>query len=464
LSRRELTRSAASARPAAPVRLVHLGLGNFFRAHQAWYTDRAPDAEDWGIAAFTGRTRGLTQELTAQDGLYTLVTRAADGDRFEPIESLSRVYAAEDHNAWLSHLSSPDVRAVTLTVTEAGYPRDAGGGLDRNAPEVIGDVETLRRDRTGLVRTAPGRLLSGIAARHRAGVGQLTIVPCDNLPDNGAVIARLLRDMAELIDTDLTAWLEQSVSTIGTVVDRITPRVDTDDLLVVAQATGLEDRAPVVTEPFSEWVLGGTFPSGRPRWEEAGAIFTDDVAPFQQRKLWLLNGGHSLLAYAGSVRGHATVAEAMADDDCREWLEQWWDEASPYLDLSATQIVAYRAALIDRLANPRIHHRLDQIAADGSQKLPVRIVPVVRRERSARRVPQGAIRVLAAWICHLRGLGAPVEDVNAAKIISLASGPLPDAVRRVVDTLDLTLGADPDIIAGVLEHTQRFERQARPRG
>ena len=435
---------------------MHLGLGNFFRAHQAWYTDRTSDAEAWGIAAFTGRSRGLTDALTAQEGLYTLVTRAADVDRFAVLSSLSSVHAADDHEAWLRHLGSPDVRAVTLTITEAGYRRAADGDLDRDHPDVRADVDTLRRDRTALVRTAPGRLLAGIAARRRADAGPLALVPCDNLPDNGAVVGRVLRAMAEQVDPALVAWIDESVSTVTTVVDRITPRPTPDDIRVVSDATGWDDRAPVVTEPFSEWVLSGAFPGGRPLWEDAGAIFTDDVAPFEQRKLWLLNGAHSLLAYAGSARGHATVADAFADDTCREWVEQWWDEASPHLRLGADDVAAYRAALVDRLANPRIRHRLDQIAADGTQKLPVRIPPVLRRERAAGRMPEGATRVLAAWVCHLRGSGAPVNDPRAAEIVPLAAGALPDAVRRLLEILDPAVAADPEIVAAVVADAERI--------
>jgi len=455
LSSRELSRSAGAGRAAAPVRLVHLGLGNFFRAHQAWYTDRASDAEAWGIAAFTGRSRGLVDALTAQEGLYTLVTRAADADRFGVIGSLSTAYGADDHDAWLRHLASPDVRAVTLTITEAGYLCGADGDLDRDRPEVRADVQMLHRDPTAHGRTAPGRLLAGIAARRRADAGPLTLVPCDNLPANGAVVGRVLHGMAEQVDPDLAAWLAESVSTVTTVVDRITPRTHPDDLRVVTEATGRSDRAPVVTEPISEWVLSGAFPGGRPRWEDAGATFTDDVAPFERRKLWLLNGAHSLLAYAGSVRGHTTVAEAVADDTCRNWLEQWWDEASPHLQLRAADVAAYRAALVDRFANPRIRHRLDQIAADGTQKLPVRILPVLRRERAAGRVPRSATRVLAAWVCHLRGLGAPVQDPLAAEIVPVAVGPLPDAVRRLLEILDPAVGADHEIVAAVLAHAER---------
>jgi fructuronate reductase len=454
-----LSRGAGHARPAAPVRLVHLGLGNFFRAHQAWYTERAPDAEEWGIAAFSGRRAELAEALTGQEGLYTLVTRAGDGDRFDVLSSLSRAHPAAHHDAWLGHLASPDVRAVTLTVTEAGYLRGAGGGLDRDRPEIRADVEALKADPGALVRTAPARLLAGLAARRRADAGALALVPCDNLPDNGAVAARVVRDLAEMVDPGLTAWLAVSVATVTTMVDRITPETTPEDVRTVAEATGLPDCCPVITEPFSEWVISGAFPGGRPRWEDAGATLTEDGEPFEQRKLWLLNGGHSLLAYAGSARGHATVAEATADDTCRAWLEEWLSEASGHLSLPADDVRAYQEALLDRFANPRMRHRLDQIAADGSQKLPIRFLPVVRRERSAGRVPSGATRALAAWVCHLRGRGAPVKDARADAVVPLAAGPLPDATTRILGVLDPELAADDDVAAAVLAHAEELEAQ-----
>ena len=435
----------------APVRLVHLGLGNFFRAHQAWYTQHAPDAPDWGIAAFTGRSTALAQAMAAQDGRYTLVTRAADGDRFDVLGSVVAAYPGTDQASWLRLLASPDVRALTLTVTEAGYLRRAGGGggLDLDRPDVQSDAQALRADPTAPVHTAPARLLAGLAARRAADAGPLAVIPCDNLPDNGAIAQRVVRDLAELVDPGLAGWLDGSVSYVTTVVDRITPKTTPEDARTVAEATGVSDRCPVVTEPFSEWVLSGDFPGGRPRWEDAGATFTGDIAPYEQRKLWLLNAGHSLLAYAGSARGHQTVAEAVADDTCRSWLEQWWSEAAPYLSLPADEVSAYRVALVDRFANPRIRHLLAQIAEDGSVKLPVRILPVLRQERAAGRIPEGAARILAAWLRHLRGAGAPVKDAHADDILPLAKGPLTDAVPRVLGYLDPALGDDEAVVAAV---------------
>jgi fructuronate reductase len=439
---------------APPVRLVHLGLGNFFRAHQAWYTTHAPDAAEWGIAAFTGRStersHARAAALTSQEGLYTLITRAADGDRFEIVRSLARIHVADEHAAWLGYLADPQVQVITSTVTEAGYVRDAGGGVDVDRPEVKADLEALRADLTAPVTTAPARLVAGFAARRLAASGPISMMPCDNLPGNGAAVAEVIDDLATQVDPGLARWIAGNVFYVTTMVDRITPEPTPQDITGAMAATGLRDRAAVVTEPFSEWVISGEFASGRPRWEDAGATFTSDVSPFEDRKLWMLNGAHSMLAYAGSIRGHVTVADAMRDATCLRWLDQWWDASSRHLSLPAADNTAYRAALIERFANPRLQHRLDQIAWDGSQKLPIRVLPTLRRERAAGRLPVGVIRPIAAWVCHLRGCGAKVTDARAAEFLALAGGPLPEAVPRVLKSLDPELAADEAVVTAVL--------------
>jgi fructuronate reductase len=199
----------------------------------------------------------------------------------------------------------------------------------------------------------------------------------------------------------------------------------------------VDDPVPVVTEPYVEWVLSGEFPSGRPRWEDLGARFVDDIVPWEHRKLWLLNGSHSLMAYAATLRGHETVEQAISDPVVRGWVEQWWDDAARHLPLPPEDIAAYRTALLERYANPRIRHLLRQIAADGSQKVPIRILPTVRADLERDRVPTGAARVLAAWVCHLRGRGAPVTDVAAEEFTTLAAGELDDAVGRVLARLEV---------------------------
>jgi fructuronate reductase len=451
-----LSRAADDAGPAAPVRIVHLGLGNFFRAHQAWYTDNASDAAEWGIAAFTGRSTELADALTAQDGLYTLITRAAAGDSCSVLGSVSKAHPGTDTQAWLGYLADPEVRIVTLTVTEAGYVRGSDGSLDTEQPDIQGDLAVLRRDLRAPVRTTPARLVAGLAARRAADAGPLAVVSCDNLPENGAAAARVVSDFAALLDPGLAGWITGNVSFVTTMVDRITPATTQEDIEAVQELTGRADSAPVVTEPFTEWVLSGEFPCGRPAWEDAGARFVDDITPFEERKLWLLNGAHSLLAYAGSARGHHTIAEAVTDPVCRDWMVQWWSEASTHLTLPSQEVAAYRDALLERFANPRIRHLLSQIAADGSQKLPVRILPAIRLERAQGRVPTGALRVLAAWINHLRGAGAPVKDIAAEQVIALAAGPIESAVRDVLEYLDESLAADADVVAAVVELSRQL--------
>jgi fructuronate reductase len=423
--------------PRPPVRIVHLGLGAFFRAHQAWYTGAATDAADWGIAAFTGRSRTLADELAGQDGLYTLVVRGPQRDEMSVQWAVTEALPGTDLPAWCARLERPEVAVVTLTVTEAAYLRARDGGLDMDRADVQADIAAIRGG--GSVTTVPGRLVAGLAARRAAGAGPLSVVSCDNVPENGPGTARVVTDLAEVVEPALVSWIRDNVSFVTTMVDRITPHTTPDDVRSVAEQTGWADAAPVVTEPFTEWVLSGDFPAGRPAWDAAGARFVDDVHPYETRKLLLLNGGHSLLAYAGSARGHETIAEAVADPE-------WWDDAAPHVPLPAADVAAYRAALIDRFANPRIRHLLAQIAPDGSTKLPIRLLPVLRAERKAGRLPAGGVRMLAAWIDHLRGIGTPVNDAGARPYQDRAG-----SVGEVIALLAPDLAGDGALIEAVDE-------------
>jgi fructuronate reductase len=323
---------------------------------------------------------------------------------------------------------------------------------------VSADVESLRRGPDTPPATVPGRLVAGLTARRRADAGPLSVVPCDNLADNGTAVARVVTDLAERVDPDLADWVRGSVDFPTSVVDRITPRATAAAADSVQRHLGVHDRCPVVTEPFTEWVLSGRFPAGRPGWDQAGATFVDDVTPFEQRKLWLLNGGHSLLAYVGSIHGHTTVFDAVTDDACLDLMQQWWDEAARHLRLPEAEITAYCDALIQRFANPAIRHPLAQIAADGSQKLPVRVLPVLLRERASGRVPLGATRVLAAWVLHLRGAGAPVTDARREQAVACATGPLQDAVRRTLAFLDPRLESDVVVTTATIAQAEELAR------
>ncbi|MHB1064933.1 MAG: mannitol dehydrogenase family protein [Georgenia sp.] len=436
-------------RPAGPVRIVHLGVGNFTRAHQAWYTEHAPDAGEWGIAAFTGRRPDTAAALAPQDGLYTLITRHASGDAFEVISSLSAVHPAEDTEAFLGYLRDPRTAIITTTVTEAGYMRGSDGHLALAAADVVVDIAALKEEPTSAARTTPGKVVGGFLARRAAGAGAITVLPCDNLPDNGPALRRVVEELAAEVDPTLQGWMEQHVSWATSMVDRITPATTPAERSAVVEAQGYDDAAPVPTEPFSEWVVAGEFPAGRPAWEQAGVDLVPDVHPHEQRKLWMLNGSHSLMAYAATILGHETVADAIGDPGVRGWVEDWWDTAGPHLEVGTEEVTRYRTALLDRYTNPRVRHLLGQIATDGSQKIPVRILPALELERRAGRMPVGAVRALAAWVLHLQGHGAPVKDVQQQAVTEAARGSVPEAMERLLQLLAPEMVPDDELAVAV---------------
>jgi fructuronate reductase len=440
-------------------------LGAFHRAHQVWATEAAnraalaagsDPAALTGYASFTGRRAAAAERLAGQDGLYHLLVRAADGDRTELVQALVDPHDGADVARLEALAGDQALQAITLTVTEAGYRRGADGGINVDDSDVAHDLQVLRTGGNDL-RTAPGRLLAAVRARDAAGLPPLAMVSCDNLLNNGATLHDVVADLAARA-SDQLAEMVAATSFVHTMVDRITPHTTDDERAVVAELTGLYDADPVICEPFTEWVLAGEFPSGRPDWEPGGARFVDDVEPFEQRKLWLLNGAHSLLAYVGALRGHALVDQAMGDPHCVELMNGLWDDAAVQLRLPADDIADYRKALTERFVNPRIAHRLAQIAGDGSQKLPIRIVPVLLATRAAGGDCAGGVQTLGAYVQHLRGRGVPVNDVAADRLTGLAAGPLPDAVPQVLAALDPRLADDAALVTDVRAAAQAFEQ------
>ncbi|WP_416403471.1 mannitol dehydrogenase family protein [Arthrobacter sp. LFS091] len=393
---------------APPVRMVHLGLGAFHRSHQAWYTHHAGDASEWGIAAFTGRRPRAADILAEQDGVFTLVERSGAADSFEVIGSIVEAVDGADVKRLAELIAAPATVVVTLTITEAAYA-------------AAGDETPL------------ARLVAALAARKDADAGPIAVVSCDNLSGNGTVARKAVQAIAEAADPALGQWIRVNVSFVGTSVDRITPRTTPADLVEVAEQCGYRDEAAVVAEPFRNWVLSGDFPGGRPRWEDAGAVFVDDLEPYENRKLWLLNGAHSILAYAGLVRGHTTVAEALADEVCRAAVEAFWDEASRHLSGKALDVPGYRQALLERFGNSRIAHHLSQIATDGSTKLRMRALPVLAAERAQGRSGDGAARMIASWIAYV----SATEDVQDPLAEDIRTAKTHDGEQRTAALLAL---------------------------
>jgi fructuronate reductase len=453
--RPDLPRLTRSIRPseAAPIRIVHLGLGAFHRSHQAWYTQHAGDSSEWGIASFTGRRPDAAAALSEQDGLYTLVERADGGDSFEVITSIVEAADGADVGRLAELIAARRTAVVTLTVTEAAYGLGPDGRLDSTAPAIAADLLILAAgSAAGRFPATPlGRLVLALAARRGSGAGPLAVVCCDNLAHNGKVARQAVLGMAEVFDAELAAWIRANISFVSTSVDRITPQTTDADLDAVASACGYRDESPVVTEPFRDWVLSGAFPAGRPRWEDAGATFVDDIEPFEDRKLWLLNGAHSLLAYAGQLRGHTTVAQALADPGCREAVEVFWDEAAAHLTGADLRIGDYRAALLARFGNARIAHNLAQIAMDGSTKLRLRAVPVLRAERGAGRTGAAAARMIAAWTDYTRldfpGAGEKLADPLDAEVQAANTLPGTRRIATLLGLLDPGLGEDAAVVS-----------------
>lgn len=452
---RPLNRRTFTTAPAAPPRLVHLGLGAFHRAHQLWYTQQSesdPGQPQWGYASFTGRSAAIAERLQAQDGLYTLVERSAEGDRHEVMTALVEARAADEVGRLWELLASPETAVVTITVTEAAYHLGAGLDFDAEDSAVASDLAVLRSAflqgaldlaAVGLPGTMAAKVVVGLAERRRTGAGPLAVVSCDNLSDNGRAAHNSVQGLAAALDPALGRWVEDNVSFVATSIDRIAPRPDDQLIESVAQETGYADSVPVVAEPFHSWILSGRFPAGRPAWEDAGAVFVEDIEPFERRKLWLLNGAHSMLAYAGQLRGHTTVAGSMEDPTARQWVEQLWDEAEHHLVAPGLDIPGYRTALLDRFSNPRIAHHLTQIEADGVTKLRMRAVPVLHAERADGRDGRAAARMIAAWTAFLDGR-TEVQDSAAEQILAVNDGP--DRVRALLGLLDRQLAAQDDVV------------------
>ena len=349
-----------------------MGLGGFHRAHQAYYTESVLNAgaTEWGILGVSLRSPATRDALLAQDGLYTLASRG-DEETHHIIGAVHRLMVAPENPAALIRaMTDPHIKLISLTITEKGYCIDpASGALNLNDPAIQHD---LRAPDTP--KTAPGYLLAAIKQRRAMNIKPFTLLSCDNLPANGEKLHRILIALAREQDRDLSSFIEDQVFSPSTMVDRIVPQTTDEDRRSIAQSLGIEDAWPVITEPFTQWVIEDRFSQGRPDWSLAGAQFVKDTAPYEVMKLRLLNASHTLLAYLGAVAGFQTVAEAMQNPHLKNFVSSFMvDDVIPVLRAPpGADVKAYASALINRFQNPSLHHRLDQIASDSSQKIPQR--------------------------------------------------------------------------------------------
>ena len=408
--------------------IVHLGLGAFHRAHQAVYTEAAVarSGGDWGIIGVAPRSRDVLDRLAAQDGLYSVLTADGSGDSARAVGILAELrHAASDPAGVVAAIADPATRVVTMTVTEKAYRLD----LD----------DHLRAQLTGAVPPAcvPALLARGLLARQAADAGPLTVLCCDNLQANGPRI----RQMAIAALAVAGAELPAGVAFPATMVDRIVPATADEHVRRAAAALGVHDEAPVVAEPFTQWVIEDDFPGGRPDWAAAGAVLTDDVTPWEMLKLRALNAVHSACAYLGALAGQRLIADALELPGMAVLLRRFIaeDVAPTITPPPGVTVLGYGETALARFANREIGHRTHQVAMDGSQKLPHRLLGTVADRRAAGATPVWAALVLAGWMRFVRGQaddGAelPLDDPLATRIRA-ALAAAPDTPEGTVDAL-----------------------------
>ncbi len=421
-----------STSPAPEIGIVHLGLGAFHRAHQAVYLQRhliRHGESDWGLCSANLRSnRTLVDQLREQDGRYH-VAEYSDREQvtLREIGVLRQaLYVGEgghELELLLQRMAAPQTRIVTLTVTEKGYCLSpATGQLRIDDPAIAHDI-----DHPKAPRTAPGIVLEALRRRRAAGIPAFTVLCCDNMPDNGQRTRQAVSALAAMQDEGLTQWVNDHVAFPGCMVDRIVPAMDGESFTRLEQQLDCYDRAAVVCESFSQWVIEDHFPLGRPDWEVEGVQMVDDVRPFETMKLRMLNGSHSLLAYVGLLVGHESVFDAINDADLAHFIERYMtQEAAPTLDMPAgIDLVLYAHDLKARFANDSLQHRLRQIAMDGSQKLPQRWLLGAQQLLDDGRGILCTALGIAAWIHYctqsLPGGSAPaIDDPLSATFADLA--------------------------------------------
>jgi len=448
------------ARPAYDVEhtrigIVHIGAGAFHRAHQAVYMDDLlAQHPDWAICGVSLHSHEVRHALQPQDGLYTLAL-LGQTHRLRVIGAIREwLCASENPSVVLSRLATPAVRLVTLTVTEKGYCL-SGDGLDVTHPDIVHDLASPFSP-----RSAVGYVTAGLHRRWQEGIAPYTVLSCDNLAANGHRLRRAVLEFAGRLDPSFTAWIEANVAFPCSMVDSITPA--TDDVLRerVRNELGFEDAWPIQREEYTQWVVEDRFCNDRPPFEQVGVTLSADIAGYDRAKLRLLNGAHSSLAYLGSLMELDSVGDAMATPALAGFVERLMREhIAPAIVLpEGMEVKGYIGAILDRFRNQAIRHRLSQIAWDGSQKLPVRLLSTLAESMALGRDIDALCLPIAAWMHFVRRQAARgvalVDPMNEA-LTKVGLACVGDAVSDVaaflaLDAVFTTLSAEPRFV-GTLE-------------
>ncbi|KAA8998884.1 mannitol dehydrogenase family protein [Affinibrenneria salicis] len=407
-------------RSALTTRLFHLGLGAFFRAHQAVYTDTlaARYGSDWGYAAANLRSgQRLVSDLRQQDHLFSVSEMDGQGCATRVVGALRETFyaGADGADAIIAAMARPAIAIVSVTVSEKGYcHQPASGQLDLQHADIQHDLAWPNAP-----RTLPGVIVAALRLRRQRGLAPFSVMSCDNMPANGRVTHNVITQLAQQQDDALADWIRQRVTFPSTMVDHIVPASTAETQTMAQRQLGLADPAGVVCEPFSQWVIEDNFVSGRPAWELAGAELVRDVLPYEEMKLRMLNGSHSFLAYLGYLAGYPHISDCMRDDAfARAARRLMREEQAPTLKAPGVDLAAYADALLARYRNPALKHRTGQIAMDGSQKLPQRLLDPIRWHLAGNRdFPLLALGV-AAWMRYVGGMderGQPIDISDPLK-------------------------------------------------
>lgn len=410
--------------------IVHFGVGNFHRAHQAMYLDdllTMGEARDWGICGvglLPGDAR-MRDVMQAQNGLYTLTLKFADG-RLEPrvIGSIVKyLFAPDDPEAVLRQLADPKTRIVSLTVTEGGYNNHpTTGKFDLTNEAVVADASAA------VPKTVFGFVIEGLRRRRATGIAPFTVMSCDNIQGNGHVAKAAFVAFARIADPELADWIETSVAFPSSMVDRITPVTTDADRALVQEKFGINDGWPVLSEPFKQWVLEDDFPLGRPPWELVGVQLVDDVMPYELMKLRLLNVSHQAMAYFGYLAGYRFAHEAMANPRIRSFVRAYMEEATPtLLPVPGIDLNAYKDKLLERFSNPEIRDTLARLCADSSNRIPKWLVPVIRDNLAHGGGVALSGAIVASWARYAEGID---EDGHPIEVVDALGGVLVERARR----------------------------------
>jgi mannitol 2-dehydrogenase len=443
-------------RGAVRAGIVHLGVGAFHRAHQALYLDRlmnAGKALDWGICGvgvLPGDSR-MRDALAAQDCLYTLVEKSPDGSQSARVigSIVEYLLAPDDPEAVIEKMAGEEIRIVSLTVTEGGYNFNAvTGEFQADDPAVVHDLAAGAAPSTSF-----GLVVEALARRRERGVPPFTVLSCDNIQGNGDAARRSFTTFARLRDAELGEWVEEHVRFPNCMVDRITPVTTDDDRAALAERFGVEDRWPVVCEPFSQWVLEDHFGDGRPPYEEAGVQVVDDVEPYELMKLRLLNASHQALCYLGYLAGYRLVHDVCQDQLFADFLLAYMDrEATPTLQpVPGIDLDVYKRQLIERFSNPQVRDTVARLCAESSDRIPKWLLPVIRHNLKTDGEIDHAVLVVAAWARYAEGVdeeGRPIEVVDRLKDTLMAN-----AARQQEDPLAFVRNRD---LFGDLGDEERF--------